>query len=102
MTSSDLATGQSESRPGISPPALELVGVSAAYGRTTVLRNISLTVAQGSVTALIGANGAGKTTLLRVASGLLGSSSGSIPDLRSGRNEGAGFSTSQVRCGALT
>src|ERR1700757_3464811 len=56
-------------RPG--PALLELRGVTAGYGRTTVLREIDLTVAAGSVVALLGPNGAGKTTLLRVASGLL-------------------------------
>ncbi|MDQ7909344.1 ABC transporter ATP-binding protein [Phytohabitans sp. ZYX-F-186] len=59
-------------------PALELRGVSASYGQTAVLRDVSLRVAPGSVTALIGPNGAGKTTSLRVASGLMRPSSGQI------------------------
>src|SRR5439155_27184216 len=46
-------------------------GITAGYGLSTVLRDVSLTVPPSSVVALIGANGAGKTTLLRVASGLL-------------------------------
>jgi branched-chain amino acid transport system ATP-binding protein len=49
----------------------ELCGVTAGYGDTTVLRDVSLWVPSGSVVALLGANGAGKTTLLRAASGLL-------------------------------
>jgi branched-chain amino acid transport system ATP-binding protein len=49
----------------------ELRGVSAGYGDTTVVRDVSLWVPAGSVVALLGANGAGKTTLLRAASGLL-------------------------------
>ena len=49
--------------------ALELRSVSAGYGRTTVLRNVSLTVPAGRTVALLGANGAGKTTLLRTAAG---------------------------------
>jgi len=50
---------------------LVLENVTAGYGGTTVLRNVSLTVPDSSVVALLGSNGAGKTTLLRVASGLL-------------------------------
>src|ERR1700757_690657 len=60
------------------PGVLELHGVTAGYGRTTVLREINLTVAAGSVVALLGANGAGKTTLLRVASGLLSPARGEV------------------------
>ena len=50
---------------------LELDGVTAGYGLSTVLRDVSLTIPDSSVVALIGPNGAGKTTLLRVASGLV-------------------------------
>jgi branched-chain amino acid transport system ATP-binding protein len=57
---------------------LELQGVTAAYGDAVVLRDVSLTVPEGSVVALLGANGAGKTTLLSVASGLLPARSGSV------------------------
>lgn len=49
----------------------ELRNVTAGYGGTVVLRDISLAVPPSSVVALLGSNGAGKTTLLRVASGLL-------------------------------
>jgi branched-chain amino acid transport system ATP-binding protein len=60
------------------PAALQLEGIEAGYGKTTVLRDVDVTVPQGSVVALIGANGAGKTTLLRVASGLLRPTQGSV------------------------
>jgi branched-chain amino acid transport system ATP-binding protein len=60
------------------PPALELSHVDAGYGRTTVVRDVSVVVGTGSVTALIGPNGAGKTTLLRTASGLLRPSAGRV------------------------
>jgi branched-chain amino acid transport system ATP-binding protein len=50
---------------------LELRGITAGYGDTIVLRDVSLAVPAGCVVALLGPNGAGKTTLLRVASGLL-------------------------------
>ena len=46
---------------------LELRGITAGYGGTPVLREVSFTVPKGSLTALIGPNGCGKTTLLRAA-----------------------------------
>jgi branched-chain amino acid transport system ATP-binding protein len=58
--------------------ALELRGIDCSYGNTQVLRDVSLTVPRGAVTALIGPNGAGKTTSLRVASGLLRPTSGTV------------------------
>jgi branched-chain amino acid transport system ATP-binding protein len=51
--------------------ALELQSVTSGYGRSTILRDVNLTVESGSVTALLGANGAGKTTTLSTASGLI-------------------------------
>jgi branched-chain amino acid transport system ATP-binding protein len=58
--------------------SLEVRQASAAYGSTTVLRDITLTVPPGRVVALIGPNGAGKTTLLRLCSGLLPASTGRL------------------------
>jgi branched-chain amino acid transport system ATP-binding protein len=57
---------------------LELKGIVAGYGGTTVLRGIDLLVPDGAVVAMLGANGAGKTTLLRVASGLLAATDGQL------------------------
>jgi branched-chain amino acid transport system ATP-binding protein len=59
-------------------PALEVAGLSSGYGRTTVLRDVALSVPAGSVAALLGSNGAGKTTLLRTVSGLLPATAGSV------------------------
>ena len=50
-------------------PALELRDVRAGYGRIEVLHGISLSLAPGSVHALLGPNGSGKSTALQVASG---------------------------------
>jgi branched-chain amino acid transport system ATP-binding protein len=57
---------------------LRLRGVEAGYGEAIVLRDVTVTVPDRSVVALLGANGAGKTTLLRAASGMIPVSSGSI------------------------
>jgi branched-chain amino acid transport system ATP-binding protein len=51
--------------------SLEIRDIRAGYAAGEVLHGISVTVAPGTVTALVGANGAGKSTLLKVASGLL-------------------------------
>jgi branched-chain amino acid transport system ATP-binding protein len=49
---------------------LEVLDVSAGYATGTVLRGVSLTVAEGELLALLGRNGMGKTTLLRAIAGL--------------------------------
>ena len=49
--------------------SLELRNVFAGYGKAQVLHDVSFTVADGSITTLLGANGAGKTTTLRAVSG---------------------------------
>jgi len=50
---------------------LEIKGVSAGYGRISVLHDISLSVEEGHIAVLLGANGAGKTTTLRAISGMI-------------------------------
>jgi iron complex transport system ATP-binding protein len=56
---------------------LQLDTVCVRQGKTTVLRDVSLTLAGPGLVAVIGPNGAGKTTLLRAMAGLL-AFSGSI------------------------
>jgi branched-chain amino acid transport system ATP-binding protein len=58
--------------------ALEVTGVSAGYGLTQVLWDLSFAVEQGQLVALIGANGAGKTTTLKTICGTVQATSGSI------------------------
>jgi branched-chain amino acid transport system ATP-binding protein len=57
---------------------LEVVDLWAGYGQSTVLRGVSLEVAEGEAVALMGPNGHGKTTLLKVISGVHRASSGRI------------------------
>jgi branched-chain amino acid transport system ATP-binding protein len=57
---------------------LEVTALVAGYGPVRALDGVDLNVAQGSITAVLGANGAGKTTLLRVISGLLRPSAGTV------------------------
>ena len=51
--------------------ALEVDGLSVAYGKVEALRRASLRVAEGSIVTVIGPNGAGKSTLLGATMGLL-------------------------------
>ena len=57
---------------------LEVRDLTVAYGPVVALRNVSLSVAEGEIVAVVGANGAGKSTLLKSVSGLLAPRSGSI------------------------
>ena len=57
---------------------LDVVDLHVAYGPIRVLKGVSLSVAAGTITALIGTNGAGKTTTLNAISGLLRPTSGQI------------------------
>ncbi|MFE9421748.1 ABC transporter ATP-binding protein [Kitasatospora sp. NPDC006697] len=57
---------------------LEVEDLRVAYGKIEAVKGISFTVAQGTVTTLIGTNGAGKTTTLRTLSGLLRPTAGTI------------------------
>jgi branched-chain amino acid transport system ATP-binding protein len=57
---------------------LEVDSLVAGYGATQVIHGLSLRVASGGVTALIGANGAGKTTLMKTLAGLVPVKSGSF------------------------
>jgi len=49
---------------------LEASGVSLAFGSVQALRDVSLTVREGEITALVGDNGAGKSTLVRCICGI--------------------------------
>lgn len=51
---------------------LEIRGLSVGYGPVRSLRDVSLDVPAGAITAVLGGNGAGKTTLLRAVSRTLG------------------------------
>jgi branched-chain amino acid transport system ATP-binding protein len=57
---------------------LSVKGLTAYYGKSRAVHDVSLDVAEGSIVSLIGANGAGKSTVLRTISGLRRPTSGEI------------------------
>jgi branched-chain amino acid transport system ATP-binding protein len=57
---------------------LELSGINVRYGATQVLWDVSISVGEGEVVAVMGPNGSGKSTVLKVAMGLKRPSGGRV------------------------
>jgi ABC-2 type transport system ATP-binding protein len=58
--------------------AIEVTGLTHAYGHVVAVDGIDFTVAEGEVFALLGTNGAGKTTTLEVVEGFLRPRAGTV------------------------
>lgn len=78
------------------PAALDVVGVGKAFGSNVVLDDLNLSVAGGTITAVLGPSGGGKTTLLRLVAGFERVTSGMIK-LRGRLVEGPGVSVAPER-----
>lgn len=62
----------------INGPLLQASHLSFAYSAAPVVADVSLSLARGEISALIGANGSGKSTLIRLLAGLLEPASGTV------------------------
>ncbi|WP_068117165.1 ABC transporter ATP-binding protein [Tropicimonas marinistellae] len=60
------------------PPAIELRGISKAFGPVQANKDISLSVAKGAIHGIIGENGAGKSTLMSILYGFYKADAGEI------------------------
>ncbi|MDL2345055.1 ABC transporter ATP-binding protein [Deinococcus sp. MIMF12] len=76
---------------------VEMQGVSRTYGPVTALRDLSLQVRAGELTALLGPNGAGKTTAISLMLGLSRPTSGTVRVL----GEDPRHSAVRARIGAM-
>lgn len=59
-------------------PRLRIKNVTVGYGHNVVIRDLSLAIANASITALIGPNGSGKSTLIKTMARVLKPQSGEI------------------------
>lgn len=59
-------------------PGIIVNTVTKSFGRTTVLKGVSLNVARGEFVSLVGPSGCGKTTLMRIIAELESVSSGTV------------------------
>jgi ABC-2 type transport system ATP-binding protein len=60
------------------PPAVETLGLSKSFGETTAVADLTLSIPQGQMFALVGPDGAGKTTVLRLLCGVLAPTDGTV------------------------
>ncbi|MCF2871988.1 ABC transporter ATP-binding protein [Octadecabacter sp. G9-8] len=56
----------------------KIKNATGGYGKTTIIRDVSLEVKQGEIVALLGRNGVGKSTVMRYATSLIPAMSGSV------------------------
>ena len=63
---------------GAAPPAIALRRVNKRFGAVHANRDVSLTVAAGTIHGIVGENGAGKSTLMSILYGFYEADSGEI------------------------
>ncbi|MBV1902187.1 MAG: ABC transporter ATP-binding protein [Marinosulfonomonas sp.] len=70
--------GTTSGRPETAAPAIELRGISKAFGPVQANKDISINVARGTIHGIIGENGAGKSTLMSILYGFYKADAGEI------------------------
>ena len=60
-----------------SPPVIDVQGLTKSFGSKTVVKDLSIQVAEGEIFGFLGPNGSGKTTFIRMLCGLLRPDAGS-------------------------
>ncbi|MFN0113836.1 MAG: ABC transporter ATP-binding protein [Paracoccaceae bacterium] len=78
MTLTGLAGRHSDAAPSAPIPAIELKGISKAFGSVQANKNISIRVMPGTIHGIIGENGAGKSTLMSILYGFYKADAGEI------------------------
>lgn len=68
---------------------IEILNLSAAYGSKKILDDISCSIPEGRLTAILGQSGCGKSTLIKILAGLKSPTSGKITVV--GRNDGQNY-----------
>jgi urea transport system ATP-binding protein len=62
----------------VTPPLLEITGVTKQFGGLHVLRGVNLSIGAGELRCIIGPNGCGKTTLFNIITGAFPPTSGTV------------------------
>ncbi len=75
---SNAAEGRQATAASSTPPAIELRGISKAFGPVQANKDISLSVRKGAIHGIVGENGAGKSTLMSILYGFYKADAGEI------------------------
>ena len=80
-------------------PTIELSGVSKSFGPVEAVKDVSFSLKEGEIVALVGHNGAGKTTLIKMMLGLIRPTAGTVKVL--GEDPATGAAEVRTRLGYL-
>ena len=75
---SDQTTTKRQATAASTAPAIELKGISKAFGPVQANKDISIRVMPGTIHGIIGENGAGKSTLMSILYGLYKADKGEV------------------------